>query len=74
MLNSILEYIKARPALVASVVSIGGTLLASMGLHLTPGQLAGVVSMLNILLGALVHQATVPAPKAAVHGEHEKTP
>jgi hypothetical protein len=72
MLNQILSYLKARPALVAAAVSIGGTLMASMGLHLTAGQLAGFVALFNSVLAGMVHQATVPASKAAQHGEHEK--
>ena len=63
MLNSVLSWLKARPALLAAAVSIAGTIAAAAGLHLTAAQLAGFVAMFNAALGALVHQATAPAGK-----------
>lgn len=63
MFEKILSYLKARPALVAAVVSIGGTIAALAGLHLTAAQLAGFVAMFNTVLGVLVHVQTTPAGK-----------
>jgi hypothetical protein len=67
--NQILSYLKARPALTAAGVTIGGTLLASLGMHLTAGQLAGFVALFNTALAGMVHQATVPAAKAGQDGK-----
>ena len=73
MLSNILSYLKARPALVAAVVSIGGTIAAAAGLHLTAAQLAGFVTMFNAVLGTLVHVQTSPAGKHEA-GKREEHP
>ena len=70
MLNQILSYLKARPALVAAGVSALATLAADSGLHLTAGQLGVIVAVFNAVLGVLVHQST--GPRNVQHGDHEK--
>jgi hypothetical protein len=61
-------FAKTSPALAAGAVSVGVTLLAKFGLHVTPTALVSIVVTLNAILAGLVHVSTKPAQS----GEHEK--
>lgn len=67
--NSLKGFSKTNPALAAGAVSIGVTLLAGFGLHVTPAALVTIVTALTAVLSGLVHVSTKPAQS----GDHEKT-
>lgn len=69
-MKNLISYLRARPAILAALVSIAGTAGADAGLNLTSNQLVAIVTALNVLLGVSVHVST--GPKAAQHGDHEK--
>lgn len=69
-MKNIVNYLRARPAIVGALVSIAGTVGADAGLNLTSNQLVAIVTALNVLLGAAVHVST--GPKSVQRGDHEK--
>lgn len=73
MLNKILAYLKANPALAGGVLSALLTLAAGFGLHFTTDQLALFATLVTIASHGTVHVLTNPAGKheAAAREEHQ---
>ena len=67
--GSLKGFSQTNPALAAGAVSIGVTLLARFGLHVTPTTLVTIVTALTAVLSGLVHVSTKPAQA----GDHEKS-
>lgn len=68
-MNKIVAFLKANPALAGGVISVGLTLGAAFGLHLSADQLALVAAIVAGLTHGAVHVAVTPVKT----GEHEKT-
>lgn len=63
ILRGLVSLIHANPAVSAAIVSVVGGLAAKFGFHLSPAQIAGVLTVLNVLLMAWIHGKVTPVTK-----------
>lgn len=63
MLRGLVNLVHANPAVSAALASIVGAVVAKLGFHLDPAQIAWGLGVLNVLLMAWVHGKVTPVAK-----------